>query len=268
MQACLSAQQTAQAVLDGEALLAMDPANEEYKFYFDIARGLTPKTMPVAVVSGLFDGHAAGFDRHVVLQLQYKLPRDVAQMINLWHPDRKGDVLDLGCGTGLLGACLGPIEGVLVGVDLSGDMIAQATRHRVYDRFHQVNLLNALQATPENLYHVITALDVLIYVGSLEAVIPNAYRILLPGGRLVFSCEAGGDGEADYTLQSNYRYTHQHSYVQRLLAQAGFEDIVIEDRVLRLEANQPVASFLVTARKPPLKINKSRSRAKKNAAPG
>ncbi len=262
MQACLGAQQTAQAIRDGETLLAMDPANEEYQFFLDVARGQTPETMPGTVVSGLFSGLAAGFDQHTVVQLQYQLPREVAQMISQWHPDRRGDVLDLGCGTGLLGASLGPIEGVLVGVDLSGDMIAQAAQHRVYDRFHQVNLLDALQATPENLYHVITALDVLIYVGNLDAVIPNAYRVLLPDGRFVFSCESGTDGEADYVLQSNYRYAHQRRYVQRLLEAAGFEEIAIEDRVLRYEAGQPVQGFLVNARKQPPKARKNVSRPK------
>ena len=267
MQACLHAQQTTPAIRDGEALLAIDPGNEEYQFYLDIARGLTPKTMPAAVVSGLFDGYAARFDLHTVVKLQYKLPREVALMIKQWHPDGKADVLDLGCGTGLLGACLGPILGVLVGVELSERMIEQAARHGVYDRFHKVNLLDALRETPENLYHVITALDVFIYVGGLEAVIPNAFRILLPDGRFVFSCETGLDGEADYVLRSTYRYTHQRSYVQRLLAQAGFEDITLQDRVLRFEADQPVASILVTARKPPQVVSKSRSRAKKSAKP-
>lgn len=249
MQACLSAQQTDQARRDGEALVAIEPDNEVYQFYLAIARGETPATMPAPVVANLFDGLATGFDRHLVVELQYKLPRDVAAMISEWHPDRKGDVLDLGCGTGLLGVCLGPIEGVLVGVDISGEMIEQATRHNVYDSFHRVNVLDALQATPENLYNVITALDVLIYVGSLDAVISNAHRILLPGGRFVFSCETSAEGEADYALQGTYRYTHQISYVQRLLKDAGFEDISIEDRVLRYEAVQPVQGFLVTARK-------------------
>lgn len=250
MQACLGAHQNAQAIHDGEALVAMEPANEEHRFYLDVALGLTPKTLPVALISGLFEGYANRFDQHVVVQLQYKLPRDVALLISQWHPDRKADVLDLGCGSGLLGACLGPIEGVLVGVELSGSMIEQAGRHRVYDRFHQVNLLDALPATPSELYHVIAALDVLIYVGGLDAVVPDVFRILLPGGRFVFSCEASADGEVDYALQSTYRYTHQSSYVQRLLQQAGFEDIAVEDRTLRLEANQPVQGFLVTARKP------------------
>lgn len=249
LQACLSAQQTEQAILDGQALIAIDPNNEVYRFYSDIAQGLTPKTQPAPIVAGLFDGYAARFDRHLVVQLQYKLPRDVAAMIHQWHPDREGDILDLGCGTGLLGVCLGALKGVLVGVDLSAEMLEQASRHQVYDSLHHVNLLDALQATPANLYHVITALDVLIYVGNLETVIPNAHRILLAGGRFVFSCETGSDNSADYALQSTYRYTHQRSYVERLLLNAGFSNISITERVLRYEAGQPVQGFLVTAQK-------------------
>jgi predicted TPR repeat methyltransferase len=253
LRVCLSAGQNDQAVLDGEALLAIEPGNALYQFYLDLAHGLTPPTQPAALVVDLFDGFAPRYDRHWVVQLHYKLPRDVAGMISEWHPDRQGDILDLGCGTGLLGACLGPIEGVLVGVDLSGAMIAQAGRHRVYDSFHKVNLLDALQATPASLYHVITALDVLNYVGRLEAVISDAYRILVPGGRFVFSCEAGASDDATtgpgYALPATYRYTHKRSYVQRLLQEAGFKDIVIEDRALRSEAEQPVPGFLVTARK-------------------
>ena len=243
----LKARQNAQAILDGEALLAIEPDNAVYSFYLDIARGLTPATQPAALVVELFDGFASRYDLYWAGQLHYKLPRDVAQMINEWHPDRQGDVLDLGCGTGLLGACLGPIKGVLVGVDLSGQMIAQAGRHQVYDSFHQVNLLDALQATPGDLYHVITSLDVFTHVGNLDAVIRNAWRILLPGGRFVFSCEASANEEADYTLPMTYRYTHRRSYVQRLLDEAGFKNVVIEDRVLRYEAEQPVQGFLVTA---------------------
>lgn len=249
MHAFLGGKNLELAIQDGEAILAQDPSNADVPFYLAIARGETPKTQPESVILGLFDSSADRFDRHLVVQLKYKLPRDVAQLIHAWHPDRKGDVLDLGCGTGLLGACLGPIDGVLVGVDLSDQMIEKAARHKVYDSFHRVNLLDALQATPDNLYHVIAALDVLIYVGSLDEVIPNVYRILQVGGRFVFSCEVGPDDAADFALQSTYRYSHQRSYVQGLLDATGFKDIEIEDRVLRYESNLPVQGFLVTARK-------------------
>lgn len=249
MRTLIRAGQLEQAIVDGEALVAAEPGNEAYQFYLDVARGQTPQTQPSSVVIELFGAYAARFDRELVVLLKYKLPRQVAEMIHQWHPDRKGDILDLGCGTGLLGVCLGPLDGVLVGVDLSAEMIAQAVRHGVYDKFHQVNLLAALQATPDAQYHVITALDVLIYVGDLKPVIGNAHRILLPGGRLVFSCESGAKGVGDYTLQPTLRFTHQRGYVERLLKEAGFEEVRIEDQTLRYEADQPVQGFLVVARK-------------------
>lgn len=260
MRAYLNLNQAEKARGDGDVLITLEPDNETYQFYLDIAHGRTPATQPASVVTGLFDGYAVGFDQHVVGQLHYKLPRDVAAMINQWHPDRQGDVLDLGCGTGLLGLCLGPIKGVLVGVDLSAQMIAEANLHRVYDSFHQVNVLDALQATPESLYHVISALDVFIYVGSLDTVIPDAYRILVDGGRFVFSCEAGLDQGPDYVLQKSYRYSHQRAYVRRLLGEAGFGEIDVVERILRLEAGEPVHGFLVAARKPVAAVKKASPR--------
>jgi predicted TPR repeat methyltransferase len=250
LRACLADGQTEQAIQDSAALLALEPDNDVYQYYFDIARGQTPKTQPSSLVSMLFDGMASQFDQNLVVQLKYKLPREVAAMIHAWHPERKVDVLDLGCGTGLLGACLGPVNGALIGVDLSQRMIDKAAVHKVYHRFHRVNILDALVATPSDHYDVITALDVLIYVGDLEAVVPNAHRILTKTGRFVFSCEAGGADEAgDYLLRQSGRYVHQRGYVQGLLDKSGFADVQVEDCVLRYEANLPVHGFLVVARR-------------------
>ena len=239
--------QFAQAIADGQALLALDPGNEEWVFYLSVARGETPPTLPGAMVTALFDQYAARFDREMVVQLKYKLPREVAAMVERWFPEKKVDVLDLGCGTGLLGVCLGPIRGAMVGVDLSAEMIAQASRHGVYHQFHQVNVLDALRATPDAEYSLITALDVFTYVGDLGPVIGNANRILSSDGRFVFSCEDACTGEADYSLRGAFRYQHKRGYVQRLLEDAGFQHIQIEDRILRYEADAPVTGFLVVA---------------------
>jgi len=159
-----------------------------------------------------------------------------------------------------LGACLGPIQGVVVGVDLSAEMLAQAARHGVYDKFHQVNVLDALQATPADLYHVIAALDVFVYIGDLESVVSDAHRILVPGGRFVFSCEAGAEDGPDFAMHQSLRYTHRRSYVQRLLEQSGFQEVQIDDRVIRYEAGQPVQGLLAVARKRTAEATKSAKR--------
>jgi len=247
--AYINTAQTPLAQQDAERLVALAPDNETFTYYASMLNGETPATQPASVVTSLFDTSAAQFDRHLVGSRQYTLPQDVAQWILDWYPDKKVDVLDLGCGTGLLGASLGPLKGVIVGVDLSTKMIEKAAQRGVYAQFNQVNVLDALQATPENHYDVITALDVLIYVGDLSTVIPNAHRILTPGGRFVFSCEAAPKKVKTFALQATQRFVHQQDHVNKLLKAAGFGQIQMETRALRLEAGEPVQGFVVTAQK-------------------
>ena len=250
--AYINTAQTALAQQDAERLVALAPDNETFTYYASMLNGETPATQPASVVTRLFDTSAAQFDQHLIGNLQYTLPQDVAQWILDWYPDKKVDVLDLGCGTGLLGASLGPLKGVIVGVDLSTKMIEKAAQRGVYAQFNQVNVLDALQATPESHYDVITALDVLIYVGDLSTVIPHAHRILTPGGRFVFSCEAAPKKVKTFALkatQATQRFVHQQDHVNKLLKAAGFSQIQIETRALRLEAGEPVQGFVVTAQK-------------------
>lgn len=234
---------------DSAKLLTIEPANELYTFWHQLAKGKTPSTLPDALIKNLYDGFANVFDQHLVLNLKYKLPRDVAQLILARYPDRKLNVLDLGCGTGLLGACLGRLNGALVGVDLSEPMVQQAARFNVYDKFHLVNLLDALAETPNALYQVITACDVFGYVGDLSTAIPDAHRILCAGGHLIFSCESTADEEADLVLRPGPRYAHKQSHIEALCRSAGFEDITLQTTVIRLERNEPVNGYLVIARK-------------------
>jgi len=238
------------ALQDCDALLAIAPGNEEVLFQRALALGETPTRLPVAMVRSLYDtGFAELYDQHVVASLKYKLPREVARQITEQYPDLKLNLLDLGCGTGLLGACLGRIDGALVGVDLSLPMIEQAARHKVYDKFHNVDLLEALEATPESLYDVIAALDVFIYAGDMKAAIPDAFRILRPGGQFIFSCESADEGEGDLVLRDSQRFAHQRSAVEAMCRAAGFEPVDTEPMDLRYENLEPIKGFLVITRK-------------------
>lgn len=234
-----------------DRLLALHPQDEDVRSWHAIAHGQTPRTQPTEVITGIFDGYAERFDQHLVGTLQYRVPRRVAEILKAKHPDGRFNLLDLGCGTGQVAAYLGRIQGHIIGVDLSDKMIEQAAKLGLYSRFHKVNVLDALRETPADLYEAITCTDVLIYVGELEPVVPNALRILKPGGHFVFSCESAGEDEADLVLrEKSNRYAHKASAVERLCRAAGFDEVVIEELpALRLEGGQPLPGFLVTARK-------------------
>lgn len=242
--------QPARARKDTMALLELVPGDSIYAYYNVLAHGAQPLQQPAKLIQELFDAAAAQYDQRMLHALQYQLPQQVAKQLIARYPDKKINVLDLGCGTGLLGVCLGRLDGALVGVDISKGMIEQAARHNVYDRFHHVNLLDALEDTPASLYQVLAALDVFIYAGDMSKAIPNALRILTPGGQFIFSCEAAPEDGAALVLQPSGRYAHQRSAIEALCAAAGFAPIEIEDTVLRHENNEPVNGFVVTAHKP------------------
>ncbi|HOB66465.1 methyltransferase domain-containing protein [Ottowia sp.] len=250
IQAALALGDLPTAEADARALLAQDPANPQYQYWLALARGETPDSQPDALVQSLFDGFADRFDVTLWRQLEYRVPQLVADFLLKTHPDRRFNVLDLGCGTGLVGVCLGPLDGFIIGVDLSEAMIEKAAQHGVYARFHRVSVLDALRETPADHYEAITCCDVLVYVGDLSEVIPNALRILKPGGHFLFSCETAQEDEPDMVLRATGRYAHKASAVQRWCEQAGFENTQIDHLPkLRMEAGAPLPGFLVTARK-------------------
>ncbi|MDH4462764.1 MAG: methyltransferase [Acidovorax sp.] len=250
VQAHIAAGRATDAASDAQALLQLAPDDAVYQYYAQLARGETPAQYPAELSRPLFDNMAEFYDVHMVRGLKYQLPKQVAEKILARHPDRRLNLLDLGCGTGLLGVFLGRLDGYLIGVDLSSKMIAQAIRHNVYDRFHTVNLHDALSETPGDLYQVITALDVFSYAGDLGQAIPNAFRVLAPGGSLIFSCETASEAGPDLALLNSGRYAHKLSHIKALCESAGFKGLEIENTVLFEEKQQPVQGFVVTALKP------------------
>ncbi|HEY1103925.1 MAG TPA: methyltransferase domain-containing protein [Burkholderiaceae bacterium] len=239
----------AQARQDCAALVAGEPDNPTYRFWLEVAHGQVPPTQPAAMTQALFDGYAPQFDRHLVEGLQYQVPARVAALVAARYPDNRLDLLDAGCGTGLLGKHLGRIQGALVGVDLSPRMVEQAARLQRYDQLHTGDLLDFLVATPDAHYDVVAACDVFIYVGDLTAVIPQAGRAIRPGGHCIFSCEAAQPGEADLVLRPSTRYAHQLHHVQALCTAAGFDDTTFEPATIRVEDGERIEGYIVVARK-------------------
>lgn len=250
MEALRHCGRTEQLLVDANQGLALAPNNTSFQFYQTIALGGTPDAIAPGMVTELFDIRAHNFDKHLVVSLKYKLPRDVAALIEEWYPYKTCDILDVGCGTGLLGACLGPWGGVLVGVDLSQEMVKVAAEHRVYDKFHLVDAGVALSSTPEKQYDIIAALELFVYIGKLSAIFKDTARVLNPGGRFVFSCELNVTDGNEFTLNDSKRFSHSTQYVESCLLEAGLKIDLIEHRELRMELGLPVKGIFAVASRP------------------
>jgi predicted TPR repeat methyltransferase len=232
-----------------ERALAIDPNSEIARYQAARIRGDGSQQIPQALVRVLFDDYAERFDESLVGQLNYRLPELIASRIRELYPLLKLNILDLGCGTGLLGHVLGSINGYFIGVDLSEKMLQQAAKRGVYQRLHMVDIVEALAATDASEYEVIVAADVVVYLAQLDRFTAESLRVLRPGGNLIFSCELAEASEPEVVLRDTQRYAHRIDSVRALCERVGFAAVTIEEMVVRMNKGQPVKSFLVTATK-------------------
>ena len=124
-----------------------------------------------------------------------------------------GSVLDLGCGTGLLGFEIKNHCSKLEGIDLSKKMLAFANKKNVYDKLSQFDIVEYLSKMPLDFDYYI-ALDVFIYVGKLTEIFRLIKSRNIKFGYLVFSTEhTEKDG---YHLLRTGRYSHSKSYIESL----------------------------------------------------
>lgn len=197
--------------------------------------------MPAAFVETLFDQYAHHFDHALVAKLDYRAPQHLRAALS--GPYARA--LDLGCGTGLMGAELRPLCAHLEGWDISAEMLREAEAKGIYDALEKRDL-STLPA-PEVLCDLITAADVFAYIGALEQIIGWVALALVPGGTFAFSTEVH-DGPEPLVLRESRRYAHSESYLRGLLTQAGMA-AQITRAPLRRDRGAMIEGFMVLARR-------------------
>lgn len=188
-----------------------------------------------------FDGFAPQFDAHLA-RLAYRAPEAMAKLTRplLASGER---VLDLGCGTGLMGAALAGSGVVLEGVDLSPGMLKRARERAIYSRLCLADASEALEQAPEGNYRAVLATDVFIYIGELAGIFRGVARVLGAGGLFGFSIEVLETGT--FRLRSGGRYAHSLEHVRALGAASGFRQRVAQPLELRRESGVPVPGALL-----------------------
>lgn len=201
-----------------------------------------------AYVSLMFDQFAVSFDSQLD-NLQYRAPELVGEAVAkaVAGIDRRLDILDAGCGTGKCAKYLKPFAATLVGVDLSGGMLARAKRTKSYDQLHKHELTAFLAERPKT-FDVVVSADTLCYFGELDGFAEAAATALRPGGILTFTVEALDEDATDnHRIAHHGRYSHKQSYVTAVLSAAALQVTACETGQLRMESGKPVSGYIVTA---------------------
>jgi predicted TPR repeat methyltransferase len=227
-----------------DRILAIDPQHVAARHLAAAARGDSPPAPPDGFVAATYDGYAPRFEAHLVGDLGYRGPALLREALG---DERATRALDLGCGTGLVGAEVRDLVDTLDGVDLSAGMIAEAQKRGIYHSLRIGDLRAYLEADGEP-YDLIVSADVLIYFGDLAPVLAAAARRLAPRGRFAFTVEKHTDPDG-WRLAPWARYVHGRAYVEREVAAAGLTVEHCGEASLRRERGMPVVAFVVIARK-------------------
>jgi predicted TPR repeat methyltransferase len=209
-------------------------------------RGETPSTVPHGYVAALFDDYAPRFDRHLSEALNYRGPVLIRDALLAIRPEagfRHG--LDLGCGTGLMGEALRGLVERLDGVDLSPGMVELGRRRGIYAAIEVASLQEALDRAAAQSYDLVTAADVLVYIGALDTVFAGLARVLKPDGLFAASVQTM-PGEA-YGLGADLRFSHAPAYIAATAAANGLRLLLQQEASTRIEKGLEVPGLVVVA---------------------
>ena len=221
--------------------LELQPGNGSAAFLMARLVGKPMAYPPGDTIRTLFDSYADHFEDHLVSKLAYDTPRLLHQLLLTHAGERRfARVADLGCGTGLMAEYLANADEV-VGIDLSPKMLDQARRKNRYARLVAADLIEFLDNESES-FDLFVAADVLVYMGTLDALFKAALARASPGALFAFSTESANQG--DWQLRPSGRYAHSPEFVRRCAEAAGWLVVAQESAQLRLESQAPVAGHI------------------------
>jgi len=222
--------------------IVLKPDYPSAKHMLAALTGEQTATAPQDYVEGLFDNFAAKFESSLVDNLEYKIPRVIAEMIIKDSKfDSLGSIMDLGCGTGLVGMEIKQFCEHLEGIDLSEKMLDKAKEKNVYNKLIKQDILDYLSNASLNFDYFIST-DVFIYIGDLSDVFQLIKSRNKTGGKLAFSTE-DYDGD-DFFLEQSGRYSHSKKYIEGLCEKFGYKLRHFETQALRKEKGEYITGGL------------------------
>lgn len=223
-----------------------DPDDPELQYFLPKLAGEKMQAAPAAYVTKLFDQYAENFENSMRVDLNYQCPIEIAAVLTSHLPSSGifDEVIDLGCGTGLVGEAIAGMAHRISGVDLSGNMIAQAKCKGIYDNLSVGDIVDAVRCAPQQ-YDLYIAADVFIYIGDLASLFSAMRRNAKKGALFIFTTES--QEKPGFEILPSGRYAHSRDYVTTLCAEHFIDIVSIENIDLRKEGDAILTGDLYAA---------------------
>lgn len=232
-----------------QAVVILEPENQTAQHMVEALSGSESAIgAPPEFVQALFDQYAYNYDEHVKKQLKYQVPALIRENLSPFvvRKSTPWQVLDLGCGTGLCAPYLHDIADLLIGVDISPNMIEVAKQLGGYHKLYVENITHFLPKH-SNQFDLIVAADVLCYFGDLTLLFGQCRQALKQNALFAFTLEKlmfPMKRNQPYRLMPSGRFTHSQEYIDNKCFEAHFKVDVVKEIILRYQEDEPVVGFL------------------------
>lgn len=195
-----------------------------------------------------FDKDAATWDENPG---RVKLANDIARTITAQitlTPEM--DIMDFGCGTGLLTFKLQPLVRSVTGVDSSQGMLDVFNAKIARLKLHNVSALLAVLDNGDKLtgnYDLVLSSMTLHHINKLEPLFDQFYQVTVPGGYL---CIADLDQDGGQFHEDNtgvFHFGFDRAYLRNVFIKTGYEDVrdVTAAEVEKPDINGEIKKFSI-----------------------
>ena len=170
-------------------------------------------------------------------KIAYNLP----QQLKIILGELSGNIVDLGCGTGLVAEQFKSPHNNFIGVDISAEMLKLAAAKHLYSQLFEQDILHFLSTYPLPSMVQFIAADVFCYFGDLSPLLERTFP-----HPICFSVEKS-QANTPFELTTTGRFKHNPDAINTLLRKIGYSTINQYSVTLRQEAGQNVEGVIFTA---------------------
>ena len=217
-------------------LLNVNPEHVSADHMLASIKGNHRSTAPLSYIKEVFDNYSDHYEDSLTNKLQYSLPDLLSRMVSGSSGKKQfNQLLDLGCGTGLVGESFRKSVGTLHGIDVSPNMIKIADNKKIYDLLITNNIDDAITDIENDSYDLLIAADVFTYIGEINGLFKRLYEVGTSDCLFYFSVEDLADDTGQIVLRNSGRFAHSRGYVKQTADTAGWHIFKVETINLRKE---------------------------------